>query len=391
MTEKKINVLFIAKNIPVPGMYSSRVIMEIATRISSFSKVSFLYPKEKVPPGLHLLKKYRPIYKLQSWNCEGYDIAIYPYLRIPFTSSSYKLWNKLSGIGKTFYKDTGPYDIIHAHYLLPDGYLAYLFSQHYHLPYIITVRNADIKHLRSLKKNDHDFKKAELVIKNASRVLSLNSAYKQYIDKVFGIDSLVIPHGLDDHIYASEKNIPGKVVTITTIAEAIKRKHIDWVIRGVKTYLGEVDIRLNVIGDGPLMPELKKIPGGDVRINFTGKLSHDEVLTSLRQSDIFALPSADETFGMVYLEAAANNNALVGLINEGVWGIFEDKKEMLFCKNENDFHELLHRLISSREERLTLSENAFIKATELNWATISKEYEELYNEIIESYKSSAIA
>lgn len=382
MTKKKIKVLFIAKNIPVPGMYSSRVIMEIAQRISTFCDVTFLYPKEKVPPGFQLLKKYRPIYKLKSWNCEGYDIAIYPYPRIPFKTFSYKAWNKLSDKGKSFYQRKGPYDLIHAHYLLPDGYLAYLFSKYYKLPYIITIRNADIKHLKILASSSSDFKKAGLVIRNAARVLSLNSAYKRYIDDLFSVDSLIIPHGLDDSVYARNNKTSGNIVSITTIGEAIKRKNIDWVIRGVKSYSGSEKIKLNVIGDGPLLTELKKIAGADERINFYGKLPHDKVLDKLRQSDIFALPSFDETFGMVYLEAAANQNAIIGLLNEGVWGIFENDIEMLFCINEKNFQELLHEIINNKKKRMELAEMAYKKAVHLNWANISKKYEALYKETI---------
>lgn len=385
MNKKRVRVLFIAQNIPVPGIYSSRVIIEIAKRISSFAEVTFLYPKEKVPPGLHLLKKYRHIYKLKSWNCEGYDIGIYPYIRIPFKSFSYRFWNKLSKTGRTFAENNGPYDIIHAHYLLPDGFLAYLFSIYHSIPYIITVRNADIKLLKKLSVSSHDFRKAELVIRNASQVLSMNSAYKELIDKMFGINSIIIPHGLADNIYAPDNKTDTKRVSITTIAEAIKRKNIGWVIDAFRSYSGEKKIELNIIGDGPLLSDLKKSVIHDDRVNFSGRLSKEEVLVKLRQSDIFALPSYDETFGMVYLEAAANYNAIIGLKHEGVWGIFEEEKEMKFCRDEKDFQQLLHSLIDNDKQRIEMANSAFKRARELNWANISKQYEKLYQGVIDGY------
>lgn len=40
-------------------------------------------------------------------------------------------------------------------------------------------------------------------------------------------------------------------------------------------------------------------------IKFTGYLSKEKIIEILDQSDIFVLPSEKETFGLVYIEAAA--------------------------------------------------------------------------------------
>jgi len=67
----------------------------------------------------------------------------------------------------------------------------------------------------------------------------------------------------------------------------------------------------------------------------------------LFESDIFALPSYKETFGLVYLEAAAARNAIIGFKGEGVWGLFEVDKEMLFCGDFEEFQEQLKLLIKN--------------------------------------------
>ena len=380
--QKKQKILFIAKNIPVPGIRPSRVIMAIAHEVSSFSNISFLYPNEIVPFGFQFLKKYKPFYKLKSWECEGFDIAVTQYLRIPFRGIAFWCWNKLSKQDIAYYEQAGPFDLIHAHYLFPDGYFAYLFSMKYAVSYVITIRNADIKYLKNISRNNSDFKKAQLIIKHAQKVFSLNLAYKNFVDELFGISSLIIPHGIEKNAYYEKPKQQNKKIVITVVSEAIKRKNIDWVIKGFKKYIGKHSIELHVIGKGPLLNRLKLLAGNDKRIFFHGKINRPEVMKRLQDSDIFALPSYDETFGLVYLEAAATKNAIIGSKNEGVWGIFEDEKEMLFSSDEMHFQQLLLGLIEDHKLRSKLQEEAFNKVKQLNWDIISERYKKVYEECI---------
>ncbi len=226
-----------------------------------------------------------------------------------------------------------------------------------------------------------------LIIRNAQKVLSLNLSYKEFVDDLFGISSLIIPHGIEENAYFEESGTYKNKVFIATVSEAIKRKNIDWIINAIKNYQGQHDIEFNVIGSGPLMNELKRLAGSDKRINFRGKINRSAVLKYLQDSDIFALPSFDESFGLVYLEAAANRNAIIGFKHEGVWGIFEDQNEMTFCENEKHFQVILHSLIDDQVLRMRLQQGAFNKAKELSWDNITKQYKKVYEESIDSFKS----
>jgi len=386
---EKYKILFIAKNIPVPGIRPSKVIMSIAHEISTFCNVSFLYPNEFIPFGFQYLKKYKPFYNLKSWNCEGYDIAITQYPRIPYRKMAFWIWNKISNNNIAYYNKAGPFDLIHAHYLLPDGYLAYLYSRKFSLPYVITIRNADILFLKGLSKKNPDFKKASLVINKAQQILVLNLAYKIFIDDLFGISSLIIPHGIEKNAYFNDSpHAQSNKIIITTVSEAIKRKNIDWIINGFMNYSGNKSIELNIIGTGPLIDQLKKLSKNDNRVIFHGKTDRFNVLKILKYSDIFALPSFSETFGLVYLEAAATKNAIIGLKNEGVWGIFDNETEMLFCNNESHFQELFHKLINNHNLVSTLKTNAFKKALLLDWDNIVIKYKDVYNKAIDSFNAN---
>jgi len=387
--QEKLKILFIAKNIPLPGTRSNKIIFLIANKISSFCKVNILYPNIVVPFGAQFIKKHRSFYNLKKWNDEGFNVDVSQYFRLPFKKMAYWFWKNLSKKDIAFYKKTGPFDLIHAHYLFPDGYLGFLYSKKYHIPYVISIRIADVRYLKSISKNNPDYKKANTIIHNASRVLCLNYAHKEFIDNTFGLNTLILTHGIEKTAFYNKLKKPNNKVIITTIAEAIKLKNIDWIIRAFQNYSGKQDIELNIIGTGVLINDLKQLAGNDNRIHFHGILKRPEVLEHLKSSDIFALPSYPESFGLVYLEAAATMNAIIGFRNEGMWGIFEDKTEMLFSRNESDFQKQLYKLIDDYTLRSDLMNKVYKKAIQMNWDNIIHQYKKIYLESIHSFHTNS--
>ena len=70
MDQNKLKVLFIAKNVPVKGIHFSRIVIDIAHKISAFCDVTFLYPNETVPLGFQFLEKYNMFYLITNWNAD---------------------------------------------------------------------------------------------------------------------------------------------------------------------------------------------------------------------------------------------------------------------------------------------------------------------------------
>ena len=143
------------------------------------------------------------------------------------------------------------------------------------------------------------------------------------------------PSGVNKEIIVM-KIIKNKPVKILTAAHLIKRKNIDKVILAVNEF---PEMVLTIIGSGEELPKLKKLAGENVV--FKGQLPHDEVLKEMRNSDIFILPSVNETLGMVYLEALASGCITVGVKNDGADGIIKDG-ENGFLLNSPTVDEIKH-------------------------------------------------
>jgi glycosyltransferase involved in cell wall biosynthesis len=77
--------------------------------------------------------------------------------------------------------------------------------------------------------------------------------------------------------------------------------------------------RLRIAGTGPEEPRLRRIAGGDARIEFLGELSNEELWREYARCRAL-LFAADEDFGMVPLEAQACGRPVIAY---GVGGSLE--------------------------------------------------------------------
>lgn len=231
-------------------------------------------------------------------------------------------------------------DVIVSH--MPSGTIfAHKLACKLDLPLVCGIHVSDLEVLTKPLYSVY-FKKALLRAFQAAKLLACRSVvikkrllelYPEFENKVFiassGVDEDIIVDRTDEVL---DKNR----IKVLTCANFKKRKNIDKVIQACK---GIESISLTVIGDGKVINKLKKI---DKNVKFTGRLPHQEVLTQMRESDIFILPSVGETLGMVYLEAMASGCITVGTKHDGIDGIIENNQNgYLLNPDVNEIRDLL--------------------------------------------------
>jgi len=119
--------------------------------------------------------------------------------------------------------------------------------------------------------------------------------------------------------------------TISTAARLIERKKVHVIIQAFAAFRRDVpEARLVVIGDGGERPELEalaiRLGVGDA-VQFTGHLTHREVVIQIAESHLFVLPSVRESLGTVYFEAMSQGVPVVGTIGEGISDFITDGEE----------------------------------------------------------------
>lgn len=380
-TTNKPQILFIASNIPTPKRNSNKVVMTIAQKLSAQFDISILHPTEFAPFPFSLIKKYSKLAGTKPWKDGDININPFKYIRLFGKKIAFLFLPFYKRKIKQYCKHFGIPNLTHAHYALPDGFFALLIKQTFGIPYIISFRGSDVRLIISNEKSN-TMKRMIAVLSQADKIIVHNRAQQDLL-REHGFDSELMPHGIETNFLKPKQQSKTKDdIVITTIGELIPQKHVDWVINAVKSYNGKKIISLIIAGEGPQKEELEKLATGNQNIKLLGKIKHETVNNLLCDSDIFALPSYNETFGLVYIEAAAHQNAVIATKDTGIWGHFKENEEMLYCDSYVSFQKMLYTLIDNDEFRCQMAKNAFGKtSTHFTWDKVIRKYQEIYSEL----------
>ncbi|MCP4449827.1 MAG: glycosyltransferase family 4 protein, partial [Planctomycetes bacterium] len=211
-----------------------------------------------------------------------------------------------------FLTRTSHYDIIHCHFLVPGGPLAWLLSRWRRIPLLITCHGTDVP-----GHNPERFQWVHKLIKPAWRffanhadLITSPSTYLKTAIQTACIDARVkvIPNGI-----ATDQFQPGaKKKQILLCSRLLAFKGFQHVIAAIKDV--ELDWTVHIIGDGPYLAALKKL-ARDSRtpIEFAGWLEKKSVdfVRLYNESSIFVFPSEAENFPTVLLEAMSAGMAII--------------------------------------------------------------------------------
>lgn len=106
---------------------------------------------------------------------------------------------------------------------------------------------------------------------------------------------------------------------IIFVGRLIQLKQVDLLIRAFHKISDVIEINLLIVGDGPLLEELKNISsdlGLDGRVLFLGYKK--QVHSYIREAKVLVLPSSSEGFGRVIVEAMKLKVAVIGNAQGGI-------------------------------------------------------------------------
>ncbi|HPT59826.1 MAG TPA: glycosyltransferase family 4 protein [Fervidobacterium sp.] len=217
------------------------------------------------------------------------------------------------------------FDVIHAHgmYAIPAGEIARLLAEMYGKPYIVTLHGGDV--------NDVMPKRIEYVeiLEKAAKVIFVSNAILQRA-KSFGYsgkNAVVIPNGYDPEIFK-----PMNKVEVRKRLGIYKEgyKYVGFVGNLIETKradkLGEIfhliqkefpKVYFIVVGDGYLKEKIQQ-ETRDLEVLFTGRIEQKQVALYMNAMDVLILPSRNEGFGTVIIEAQACGTCVVGSSNGGI-------------------------------------------------------------------------
>lgn len=242
------------------------------------------------------------------------------------------------------------FDIIHAHAVIPAGYAAMMLSKELNVPYVVTVHGRDFFytiHRSKILKNQ-----IEEVIAKSSRTITVSDVLRRTGEEYLHgrLPLVTIRNGITpDRVIVDAGDLqkrPDEKILLS-VANLIERKGIQHVILALGRLLKQHDnVRYIVIGDGLYRQELERLTvelNIAQHVDFLGQKSHHETMRYMAACDVFVLPSWDEAFGIVYIEAMANGKPVIGCEGEGIEDFVVDS-ETGFLVKPRDIEDLVNTL-----------------------------------------------
>lgn len=283
-----------------------------------------------------------------------------------------------------------PAGLHHAHTLIVNGLIAYWAKRKWGVPYIVTIRNTDLNFFfRYLP----FFRGIGLkVLQEAAHIVAVSPAYRNKqlaghfsseVHQAIFAKSTVIPNGINDFWIQrrQQKTTQSKTPTIIFVGRLDKNKNLPTLIKSCKHLYGSgFQIKLIVVGDGPLLPALKE-KQHIFPVEFYGKITQREKILALyRQSDLLVVPSHAETFGLVYPEAMSQGLPVIYTKNQGFDGFFPDGHAG-FAVNPHSPQDIAGKIKLIFADYEQMSANALEASKEFAWNVITDKLIQLYQSI----------
>jgi len=273
------------------------------------------------------------------------------------------------------------YDVTHAHFILPDGLLAWWIWRTTGLPYVITAHGSDVPGF-----NPHRLRLAhrvvrplwKMVVRGAKRIICPSHVLEQLVlaQRPGAQKTLVIPNGLEVGDYSPN----GRELRILVVTRMLERKGVQHLLTSIAQ--SPVEPEVHIVGDGPYLPELKRQAQELASPpKFWGWLDNrsPQLRGLYEASSIFVFPSEAENFPVVLLEAMASGLAIITTEGTGCAEVVGDAGLLVPARNPQAISRALKQLIEDPALRASLGAAARRRIEEnFTWSAVAGRYVDEY-------------
>lgn len=269
-------------------------------------------------------------------------------------------------------------DILHAHMLEQEGYAAYLIKNKLGIPVVVTTHGTDcIKYFIPRPKNY-----LVKTVNGVDRLVAVSNKLKNIIESKTMVKADVIYNGtsVNNSMIQNAQNIAKIKYSVISVGTFLKRKNFDITINTFKYLkLKHPEAILTLIGDGPEEQYLKEIVKKNQLedyVKFLGRLPNDKVIKEMMKHEIFLMPSENEGFGIVYLEAMQCGCIPVALREAGISDIIKHMENgVLVSKpSSKDIAMTVDSLFENKEKLNEIKNNSIYTSKQYTWRKNAERY-----------------
>jgi D-inositol-3-phosphate glycosyltransferase len=309
----------------------------------------------------------------------------------------------------------GSYDLIHSHYWM-SGQVGWLARERWGVPHVHTAHTlAKVKN-RFIADGDRPEPKArvigeEQVIAESDRLVANTRFEAQDLVSCYDADPCrlsVVQPGVDLDRF---RPIPGATVAARRALGLPERGYVVAFVGRIQPLKGP-DVLINALAHSPLreedvtvvicggpsgsgldrptsLIELASSLGVSHKVRFLPPQTGEALASLYRAADLVAVPSHNESFGLVALEAqacgtpvvAAAVGGLVTAVTDGVSGVLVDGHD------PRDWSRVLGRLLLAPARRLQLSVGAVRHASNFSWDRTADGLLRTYREAVAEHRA----
>jgi glycosyltransferase involved in cell wall biosynthesis len=319
---------------------------------------------------------------------DGYHIIRIPSLRTqPFRANflsmiAYVLLGLWAGLGiiRVFQPD-----VIHVHFAVPAGALAWMLSKLTRVPYVLTAHLGDVPGGVPEKTSDWFrwvFPITRWIWRDASTRVAVSEYTRMLALKHYAEEILVIPNGVEVNSVTPSSiqvNDPPVIVFAGRFMEQKSPLQVIQTLNEIK----DIPWKCMMLGDGPLMPDVKKSVtdlGLEHRFVLTGWVTPDEVMKHFDRSDILFMPSLSEGLPVVGVQALAKGLAIVASRVGGFVDLVDENQNgyLIEMGDKEGFKTRLQDLLKNPSRLLSLRQASLEKVKSFDITYIAEQYEKIF-------------
>lgn len=279
------------------------------------------------------------------------------------------------------------YDIVHCHFIFPDGIVGQYLARRAGIPLITTIHGSDvpgynpdrfqIQHKLLAPAWRYTVARTGLIASPSEHLLDLLRKSAPFAN------CIVIPNGFEISRFVATRPRKNQILVCTRM---FKRKGVQYILEAIARLNSRIPV--HIVGDGPYLPELKRLSGRlGTNTTFWGWVENDsEELRDLYEtSKIFAFTSDQENFPINLLEAMCAGNAIITTDSSGTREVVGDAAILVPPQNPTAIAEAIARL-EDEEIAAEFSRNARRRICNyFSWEVVTSQYEDAMRSLTETH------
>lgn len=279
----------------------------------------------------------------------------------------------------------GRFDATLAFFTIPCGFLAYFLKLFFGIPYVVSLRGADVPGFSEKYDTFYIFAKplVRFLWKRAANVIPNSVGITELAKKTDPKQLMeIIENGVDTETFRPQNQ--GKTfspIVFLSTSRLTLRKGIHLLIEAfaVAVKHAKVPLELRLIGEGEEQESLEvrvKELGIETQVKFLGRVEHHLLPEFYQQAHVFVLPSKNEGMSNSALEALASGLPLVVSDTGGMQELVTDGKNGLLIDPEltAPFAEALVSLAQNQGSLIAFGLESRRRAEQRSWNKVAERF-----------------